>query len=74
MKKYYVKTDYVPEDVTYLTKGKEYLLKNKIKHKGAIVGGKLKNDEGGLDIICIKECAHLGFTDWTLIEKEEGEE
>ena len=72
--KYYVKTDFVPERVTYLTVGKEYLLKNEIKHKGAIVRGELKNDAGRVNVICIKECAHLDFTDWTLIEKEKEDE
>lgn len=71
MKKYYVKTDYVPEDVTYLTAGKEYLLTDLTFRKNKISGGYLKDDDNEESYIFLEECAHLDFKPWTLVEKEE---
>lgn len=71
MKKYFVKTDFVPEGVTYLTAGKEYLLTDLTFRKNKISGGYLKDDYNEESYIFLEECAHLDFKPWTLVEKEE---
>ena len=72
MKKYYVKTDYVPERNKHLfTEGKEYEV---YFLSVSQTGGIIPNDRGTTSVVYIPECRYLDDKPWTLIEKEEGEE
>ncbi len=64
-KKYYVKTDYVPDDCDYLTAGKEYEFELEGDDAGYI-----QDDDGCVTTIHLKTCAYLKGNPWILIEKE----
>ena len=59
-----VKTDYVPEEVDYLTAGKVYDVYYFSGQVGEIYG----DDDGYVDI-SIEGCAHLNGKDWTIVEE-----
>ena len=71
MKKYYVKTNFVPEGSRkYFTEGKEYLAELTPFGRGAWVTG----DTGETHLLYIPECAHLDDKPWEVIVREEEED
>lgn len=63
-----VMTDFVPNDVDYLTAGKVYELHNQMQHRGNDIGMIFDDTNEGLTIR-LDKCAHIGFKPWTMIDE-----
>lgn len=61
----YVKTDYVPEEVDYLTAGKVYEV---VEEQYDQTLGIIKNDKERFSHILYSGCAHLDNRPWTVWE------
>lgn len=59
-----VKTDYVPEEIDYLTVGKVYEARDQSSNINYIV-----DDYGDRILIAIRRCPHLCGKNWVIVEK-----
>ena len=69
MSKFYIKTDFVPEDVDYITTGKVY---EAIEWRGSLV--RVLDDAGRAAVCHLKGCGHLRGQPWVITTKQEYEE
>ena len=76
--KYFVKTNFVPEDVDYLTPGKEYecdhIYAIVADQEHTLIGATITDDTGGSREIFIQSSAHLDGRPWEVIVRGEEED
>jgi hypothetical protein len=56
-----IKTNYVPDDVDYITAGKVYECTK-------ILPKRIKDDHGNTAFVWLSKCAHLDGKNWEIVE------